>query len=325
MSSSSMLDQSKFWEIVKYLVQMDSTETFDEICENLSITKRQLNSFINFLKEVDYHLEYSSVQGAQKLSPPESKPTIKMEFTLLEWLQFQAHFPTFSKDEGKPFHEDVRNKLASMENQYADHDIFQPLGLLEKLTEQSKPRVLEDGEVLPVNEVAAFIEESILDEKCVNVQIENRTMTIYPRKIVFLDGELAIVAEGLHDKCLLNLAIKDIKTIHEDESEWKPIFSKLEVDDFIVGLRLISGSEVRLVLKVFSYEKFDSAIKHQFLGNPCMITNPQGEIIWAASIEPSNEIFEWLQELGTDVEIMDPMSFKKEFLKYCETKLKKIA
>ena len=56
-----------------------------------------------------------------------------------------------------------------------------------------------------------------------------------------------------------------------------------------------------------------------------MVTNAEGEHIWAASVEPSDEIFQWVYELGADVEILDPSAFKKEFLNYCEAKLKKLA
>jgi hypothetical protein len=56
-----------------------------------------------------------------------------------------------------------------------------------------------------------------------------------------------------------------------------------------------------------------------------MFANPEGENIWAATIEPSNAIFEWIMELGSDVEILSPNTFKEKYLKYCEEKIDKIA
>ena len=98
-----------------------------------------------------------------------------------------------------------------------------------------------------------------------------------------------------------------------------------EIDDFISGLRAIGENEIRLVLKICSKARFDANVKRQHFANQCMVTNPMGDFIWAASIEPSDGIYEWVESLGSDVEILDPMSFKKGFLEYCEAKLKKLA
>ena len=56
-----------------------------------------------------------------------------------------------------------------------------------------------------------------------------------------------------------------------------------------------------------------------------MITIPNGDLIWAAYVEPCEDLFEWLLSLGSNVDILDPGRFKDEFLSYCEEKLRKIA
>ncbi len=98
-----------------------------------------------------------------------------------------------------------------------------------------------------------------------------------------------------------------------------------EIEDFISGLRAVGENELRLVLKIYSQTKFETNVKRQHFANQCMVTNPMGDFIWAASIEPSDEVYEWIESLGPDVEILDPISFKKGFLEYCEAKLKKLA
>lgn len=324
MSSQSMLDQGRFWEIIKYLVELDHKKNFDEICDDLSITNRQLNSFISFLKEVSYNLDHYSEDGVRLLCPPSEKPKITLEFNLLEWLQFQAHFPALSACEDKPFHSEFVTKLSEVEQEYAAHDLFTPIETLNELMEIQSPQVV-DGASVPKNEIIAFIEESILDEDVLNIQLLDKQITIYPRKIVYLDGELNLVAEGVNDKCLVNMNIDHITQAFEEDMTWTPLFSKMEIEDFVSSIRAISENEVRLVLKVYNRENFDNGLDHHHFGKPCMFTNPEGDFIWAASIEPNEEIYNWLSELGTDIEILDPIDFKKEFLKYCEGKLKKLA
>ena len=326
MSSQSLLDQERFWEIVRYLVQLDRAKDFDDICKDLSLTKGQLNSFILFLKEVDCHLEYSAGANACKvIEPPRKQPKVTLEFNLLEWLQFQACFPKISENEGKPFYEDVRAKLVEAEKRHKNLDLFEPAAKLENLLDMSSPQVAGSDQAL-INDMVGFLEEVILEEKCLRLAFgEGKNMSVFPRKVVFLDGGLSLVAEGTRDKCLVNIGVSEIISATEEERPWSKLFSRLEINDFIASLRAVSENEVRLVLKVFSREKFNSDLKRHFFGNQFMFTNPQGEFIWAASIEPSEQIFSWLEDLGQDVEILDPLDFKKEFLKYCEARLKKLA
>lgn len=325
MSSKQLLDEAKFWEIIKYLTQLDYKKDFDEICSDLSITKQKLNSFISFLNEVNYQLETEEFEGeSKKLCPPGEKPTITLNFNLFEWLQFQAHFPVISECQNKPYHSDVKSILAKAENEYGDHDLFPPAMALEEILNANEPHIVTAG-TLPQSEIIAFLEESILEHNVVNLKYENKSLMVYPWKIVYLDGDLNLIGEGLNDKCLINISINSITNIFEEDTTWNPVYSKIEVDDFIASIRAITDNEVRLVLKVYGRDNFDKSIPHHHLGKPCMFTNPEGDFIWAASIEPNEAIFEWLSELGSDIEILDPLEFKKEYLAYCEHKLKKLA
>jgi predicted DNA-binding transcriptional regulator YafY len=56
-----------------------------------------------------------------------------------------------------------------------------------------------------------------------------------------------------------------------------------------------------------------------------MVKNPNGDLIWAAYVEPCAHLYEWLIGLGRRVEILDPVSFKQDYLDYCEEKLRNIA
>jgi len=325
MSSEQLLDEAKFWEIIKYLVELDYKKDFDQILDDLNITNRKLNSFISFLKEVNYHFDTENFDGeGKKLCPPDNKPLIKLEFNLLEWLQFQAHFPVLAQCNDRPYHSDIKSLLAKAENENGSHDLFTPALALGEILEANKPHIVGSNQLLQ-GEIISFIEESILEKNVLNLKYDNKNIMIYPWKIVYLDGELSLIGEGLNDKCLINLSIESITNVFEEETPWKTVYSKIEVDDFIASIRAITDNEVRLVLKVYGRDNFDKSIPHHHLGKPCMFTNPNGDFIWAASIEPNEAIFEWLNELGGDIEILDPIDFKKEYLSYCEHKLKKLA
>ena len=323
MSLSSMLDQKKFWDIVEYLLNLDKTKCFEDICSDLSISKQQLNSFIHFLREVNCDLEYHCQDGQKKIKAPDKLPTINVEFTLLEWLQFQANFPALSENQEKPYFDSIANKLAAVEQKYKQHDLFVPVQKLE--TTQSIHLVSLDGATQEGQANLQFIEESILDECPIMIATNEKKYALYPRSVVFLDGHLSLIAEAVGDHCLVKVDIRDITKAQECDHEWKPGFSMFEIDEFVLGLRAISENEVRLILKIYSQERFHLQLKHQIFGAPCMVTNPSGELIWAASVEPSNTIYEWIFQLGNSVEILDPNSFKKQYLKYCESKLKKLA
>lgn len=332
MSSESVLDQDKFWNIIRYLVQLNQAKSFDDICSDLSISKRQLNSFTHFLREVDWDLECHGSGELRLLAPPEKElPKINIEFDLFEWLQFQACFPKISENEGKAFYMGVKEKLLEAEKVHSQHDLFGPAEKLDRLLDAGPQHIVGDDQAMLsdralINDMVSFLEEAILEESSLKLGLgDGRQLSLFPRKVVFLEGELSLVGEGMRDNCLVNVEVSDIVSATETEKAWKKHFSRIEIEDFICSLRSVAENEVRLVLKIYSREHFNSNLKRHFFGNQCMFTNPEGDFIWAASIEPNAQIFSWLEELGSDVEILDPTDFKKDFLKYCEAKLKKLA
>ena len=93
MSDNSIVDNSKFWDVLQYLVDLEEQKSFDKICEYFKLTPPMLNSLLNFLKDVDYKLALKHEDNMVMVIPPEEKPKFTMHFNLMEWLAFQAHFP----------------------------------------------------------------------------------------------------------------------------------------------------------------------------------------------------------------------------------------
>ena len=175
------------------------------------------------------------------------------------------------------------------------------------------------------NEKQLFLEESIFDQKVVTLVMQDQEVKLYPRKISYFDGELHLVGESITDHCLLSYSLSSIAQIYEEDTYWEEIYSLFEVSEFINSLKEVNENSIRLVLKIYSRNNFELNLNSQYYEKPCMITNPKGDYIWAATLEPGPEVFNWLNQLGPSVEILDPMSFKKEFLIHCENKLKKLA
>jgi hypothetical protein len=155
--------------------------------------------------------------------------------------------------------------------------------------------------------------------------IKGKWLQVYPWRTLHLEGSLSLIAEDGNDHCLMVLPVQEIVEATPVTGTSASVVSLFEVEEFIGAVRSMSERETRLILKIYSPGTVNLFPEHHFLGKPCMITNPAGDMIWAAYVEPCADLFEWLLELGDNVEILDPTKFKDEYLSYCEEKLRKIA
>ncbi|WP_408097417.1 WYL domain-containing protein [Peredibacter sp. HCB2-198] len=154
---------------------------------------------------------------------------------------------------------------------------------------------------------------------------DNRTFIVHPCRVLHLEGQLTLIAEDSSDHCLVVVPLKEVKEISSVPSSKVPKVSPYEVEEFISAIRAMNEKETRLILKIHDPGTTNLFPEHHFLGKPCMITNPNGDLIWAAYVEPCEALYDWLLTLGKNVEILDPVKFKDDYLIYCEEKLRKIA
>lgn len=170
-----------------------------------------------------------------------------------------------------------------------------------------------------------------LDEAVANKALVAITTTsgknyqVFPSKIVHLEGQLSMIAEDSNDHCLVVMNINEVKVANVIDTLSAPQVACFEVDDFVTAIRSMNEKETRLILKIHDPQSVNLFPDHHFLGKPCMITNPNGELIWAAYVEPCHDLFDWLISLGRNVDVLDPGKFKDEFLMYCEEKIRKVA
>jgi hypothetical protein len=325
MSKSSIIQSKEFWNCLKRLLELDHPQEIEALAKSLEIPSRTLTSYLTLLNDLNYSFDLSTDSDGQKfISPPSEKPKFNISLDLYDWLEFQAHFPHLEKAQGEPFHEHFKSLLANYENEFSDRDLFRPVEKMDAVLQKSTFGLATDERVQQ-NEILNFIEESILSKDVFDFKMQNTSMSFFPHRLIYLEGNLCVVGENLKDKSLQNIPVDQIENLCEKDKPWNPTHSKLEVDDFICSIRSMTESETRLVLKIHALASFENSIPRNHLGNPAMISNPDGDLIWGATVESNIEIFHWLFELGPDVEILDPTSFKKDYLTYCEDKLKKLA
>jgi predicted DNA-binding transcriptional regulator YafY len=175
-------------------------------------------------------------------------------------------------------------------------------------------------------EYVAQLDQAVERKQMITVSSsQGKSYSLFPCKIIHLEGKLSMIAEDFHDHCLIVMALNEIAEINLLEATSSPRVTAFELEEFINAIRSMSEKETRLILKIHDPQSVNLFPDHHFLGKPCMITNPNGDLIWAAYVEPCDDLFEWLLTLGSNVEILDPGKFKDEFLSYCEEKLRKIA
>jgi hypothetical protein len=263
MTAQSLIDSAKFWKIVTYLIEMEEKFELENLTYKLEVSESELKSYVNFLRNLNYHIEFQMEEGHLYLVPPANKPLIKFEFNLLDWIKFQAHFPVLSKLESKPYHHSIKEKLSEVETSFKEHDLFESLNLLDEVAGAFKE---QSGNVISLKDNINYIlEEATLLNKCLKVSLSNSsTIAFYPRKMVHIDGHLSLVGEGMHDKCLNHIEVSSICDAEITDSIWSPIYSLLEIDDFIASIRAISENEVRLILKVYAKDQVEINLKQDF-------------------------------------------------------------
>ena len=170
------------------------------------------------------------------------------------------------------------------------------------------------------------LDEAVSQKAMISITTDSgKSYQMFPCKIIHLEGQLSMIAEDANDHCLVVMGLNEIKEVTILESMSASKVTIFEIDEFIVAIRSMSEKETRLILKIHDPQSVNLFPDHHFLGKPCMITNPNGDLIWAAYVEPCDDLFEWLLHLGANVEVLDPGKFKDEFLMYCEEKLRKVA
>jgi hypothetical protein len=317
MTHKSVIFKQKFWTMLKFIEGLHSSYPLDEFMQEVEVDEDLLRRFISFTSTLDFQIKVKTLEGVKYIVPPTNAPTVQFELSFAEWLSFQAHFPKMAEEQNEAFHNTMAEKLAEVEQEHPTLDLFKAVDEEELESDISVELVGKDKETIEA------IQTCLHDNFLLEVKLQdNRVIDLFCHRLVYLDGGLSLVGEDSNDRCLVYFNVDEILSAKVSiDNDYSNNFSTMEINDFIVAIRAVTGKEERLVLKIRSQEDLDLRPEYHFLGNPYVTSNMRGDLIWAASVEVSEELFEWLLSIKAHVEILDPTSFKEEFLVYCEKKL----
>jgi hypothetical protein len=322
MKRSSLLEDPIFWLTFEKIVNLKGPIDSKDLIADLDITQSLLDRIIHFLGEVNLFIKSEYKEGSNWILPPENIPSIEFNFSLFEWMAFQTTFPNMDKDLDLPFFKIIRQKLAEIEVDYKKHDIFQTSEFLN--LKEIRDNYLEDQKVSVefIDKLEEYIERRLILE----IEFDNeKTISIYPHRVVYLEGKLKLVAEDISDKCLITFDLNRIKNIVPIAvHSYAQNYALLEVNEFITSLREVNGSEVRLIIKIENHDgEINLSPSQHFLGDPYVTQNALGDTIWAATVEPGHELILWLSEISEYIDILDPQEIKEEVEEYNKSLLKK--
>jgi hypothetical protein len=307
MSEKLLHLEDSFWKFLVGLEELKEKKEIFLFCSSLGINEEQFEDYVDFVKKFSLKVEFND----QYIFPLKAVKDIQVKFSLAEWLAFQAALNLNQKREISNYsNQIIENKIKFEVGMHPDCELFQ----------KPKAEVIEPKNFLP-SQLNRKVEYNIISRKVINLHLVNgNDCSIFPHRLVYLDGDLSVIGESLTDKTLLYFTLEDIKDVHSLDMIYEPNLSQIEINEFIVQLRMINGKEERLVLKIYSQDQSDLLPENHYLGNPFVTASPEGDMIWAATIEMCDDIFYWLYQMRDRVEVLDPGHIRKEFAHYCELK-----
>ncbi len=141
--------------------------------------------------------------------------------------------------------------------------------------------------------------------------LDGTSTDIYIHKMVFIDEKLSIVYECCLDHSLNSNTIDEIESFSKIDKLYNPIYTLLEVGDYISAIRSLNGNEDRLILKINSNTELDLNTSYHYWGNPYVTINNKGDRIWSATVERSAPLLEWLYSIKSKTEILFPEKIKQ--------------
>jgi predicted DNA-binding transcriptional regulator YafY len=230
-----------------------------------------------------------------------------------EWIQLHQILLTYKSIE-TPVTYSLRKKMTDNGPIKVVMELLNQLELWDQELTEIQQRMIQE------------LEEGIREKHLISLKTnEEKCYQLHPCKVLHLEGQLSLIAEDFEDHCLIVVPLKEMRSLETVQKNLSPKVTSFEIEEFITAVRAMNEKETRLILKIHDPQSINLFPDHHFLGKPCMVTNPNGELIWAAYVEPCESLYEWLMTLGKNVEILDPINFKEEYLMYCEEKLRKVA
>lgn len=156
---------------------------------------------------------------------------------------------------------------------------------------------------------------------CLNL-ISGDVIKVVLHRIVFVENKLCLVCENVLNSSLELISTNEVENIilENQINNYKSKYGQFDINEFLNQLRDLNGIEERIVLKIYNQNNINLLPEYHYLRNSFVVTNSEGDLIWATNVEVCENIYNWLYSIKDSIEILDPISVKNEFSIYCELK-----
>lgn len=308
MSSKPIEFDAKLLKILSSVVKSHGEASWDQVAHDLGLNPFEATKLVLGVKEA----------RAELLAKTGQDQDVHQAFRWDEWCQMVHLLEEWVR---LPSTAEAKMILMPLLKQFREHpaySVYLQFRLHWQNTQISDCGISEDPHV-------AAIEAAICHEETLEMEWEDKGITVVPVKLTHVESRLHLIAEDLHEGGLLAFPMDEIKHLQRAKNKRAPRTLQQEVEIFVRALRSMNEIETRLILKIKDPISFMCQPEYHFLGKPCLVSNPDGEVIWAAYVEPCDGLFDWLDGQEENVEILDPPSFIMEFTAYCEVKRRKLA
>jgi hypothetical protein len=319
MQGKSVVYEEYFWNILRNLEKLKVPDPLESFLTQVECSQQQFMEVASFLKKIGLEVKMKEQQSKLIICPFGPQEKISFELSMSEWLSLQAHYPKMNECAHEFFHQAWQEKAQDLVEQY-------PIADLRRALKEELDQFDALGQLRFKHKDYIFlIEESLKNQNLLQVKLEDgKAFDLFTHKLVYLDGALSLVGEDCNDRCLVYFNIHEIQSLKPSgKAEYRANFSPVEVNDFIFAIRAVSGNEERLVLKIVNQAGINLNPPYHFLGNPYITSNMNGDMIWAASVEVSDGLFEWLYQIKDHIEILDPAEVKSQFYQYLQDSQKR--
>jgi hypothetical protein len=316
-----LLDNKCWVHFQSILMASDSHFSSEKLSELLLLDQTRLSEFFDFWENLGGSYQMIDSKSVQLLYPASlkdilMKPSLWGEILSIYSANTDELLKYFSFEISYYFVQRWQKKLNELNDQYIlnlkkqGHEIYR-LHQCESLENSSNQKVLN------------IIEKQIWIKNITNKKMKK--IDILPRKLVVMDGHLQVIYETYPLHQLGHLQLENFIDFQELKINRQPFYSRLDVQNYIQGWRIVNGTEARMIIKIEDQAKYQDLPHYHYLHHIAKVPTPMGKSIMSANIEISQVLLEDLKKNQHCIEILGPNHLVKEFDKYCSKTTKKTA
>ncbi|MFZ8934792.1 MAG: hypothetical protein ACO20H_07130 [Bacteriovoracaceae bacterium] len=317
MLKKSLLFDNNFWEVLALIARMDDDEDLEKVFHEIPVSEQSLNKIFEFIKHFNFEIKIKGPKHNKCIVIPKKEELTQFIFSFSDWLSLQYTFLKEEREAFEYFQNFVQNKVNEIKIRFPGYNLFNfPAGANH---EDSFPDLVN----LLGEDFIQRLETSILKGENISIELHDHYKTeICPRRMLFIEDQLSVVGEDVSENCLTYFSLNDVRSfmVMTGKSHEK-IYTNIQVNDFISQIRKLSGNESRIILRILSSNEIEFNPPFHLMENPCLITNYEGQKIYAATVEVCDEFFNWYHEHSDSFEILEPKSLKSSYEDYLNRKV----